>query len=139
MFFLVTPRYFCAVLIDNQPPKLNRMKSLILSFTLFFTVNTTGTISNEITAEQIILAIAEDDFEFITTAINSRQINPNELFNGKTLLIHAVEHDKAEMINLLVRLGARINAVGEDGYRPMEIAKRQNKIYAQAELIVITS
>ena len=114
------------------------MKTLSLSFLLFFTFNTTA-VAAEITAEQVIAAIAQDDFDFITKAIQSRQINPNEMFNGKTLLIHAVEHDKAEMINLLVRLGARINAVGEDGYRPMEIAKMQNKIYAQAELIVITS
>jgi hypothetical protein len=43
------------------------------------------------------------------------------------------------MINHLVRLGARLSTVGSDGYRPMEIAKMQQKIHAQAELIVITS
>ena len=67
----------------------------------------------------------------------TRQINPNELFNGKTLLIIAVEDDNAEMINHLVRLGARLSTVGVDGYRPMEIAKMQQKIYAQGLLFIL--
>lgn len=115
------------------------MKSLILSLLISLSNTTTSPVVDEITAEQVITAIAQDDFDFITQAIQTRQINPNEIFNGKTLLIIAVEHDKAEMINLLVRFGARINAIGDDGYRPMEIAKMQQKIHAQAELIVITS
>ena len=115
------------------------MKSLIFNLLILFSLNATKAVANEITAEQVITAIAQDDFDFITQAIMTRQINPNELFNGKTLLIIAVEDDNAEMINLLVRLGARLSTVGVDGYRPMEIAKMQQKIYAQAELIVITS
>ncbi len=115
------------------------MKSLIFNLLILFSLNATKAVANEITAEQVITAIAQDDFDFITQAIMTRQINPNELFNGKTLLIIAVEDDNAEMINHLVRLGARLSTVGIDGYRPMEIAKMQQKIYAQAELIVITS
>ena len=115
------------------------MKSLIFNLLILFSLNATKAVANEITAEQVTTAIAQDDFDFITQAIMTRQINPNELFNGKTLLIIAVEDDNAEMINHLVRLGARLSTVGVDGYRPMEIAKMQQKIYAQAELIVITS
>ena len=115
------------------------MKNLILFLLISVSINATSPVANEITAEQVITAIAQDDFDFITQVIKARQINPNELFNGKTLLIHAIENDNAEMINLLVRLGARLSTVGVDGYRPMEIAKMQQKIHAQAELIVITS
>lgn len=115
------------------------MKSLIFNLLILFSLNATTVVANEITAEQIISAIEADDFDFITNAIVNRQINPNELFNGKTLLILAVEDDNAEMINHLVRLGARLSTVGLDGYRPMEIAVMQQKIHAQAELIVITS
>ena len=115
------------------------MKSLIFNLLILFSFNATKVVANEITAEQVIAAIQEDDFDFNTKAIKSRQINPNELFNGKTLLIIAVEDDNAEMINHLVRLGARLSAVGVDGYRPMEIAKMKQKIHAQAEIIVITS
>ena len=115
------------------------MKSLIFNLLILFSLNATQVVASEITAEQVIAAIVEDDFDFITNVIKTRQINPNELFNGKTLLIIAVEDDNAEMINHLVRLGARLSTVGADGYRPMEIAKMQQKIHAQAELIVITS
>ena len=115
------------------------MKSLIFSLLILFSFNSTKVVANEITAEQVIAAIQEDDFDFITNAIKTRQINPNELFNGKTLLIIAVEDDNAEMINHLVRLGARLSTVGDDGYRPMEIAKMKQKIHALAEIIVITS
>jgi hypothetical protein len=115
------------------------MKNLIFNLLILFSLHATKVVANEITAEQVIAAIVEDDFDFITNVIKTRQINPNELFNGKTLLIIAVEDDNAEMINHLVRLGARLSTVGADGYRPMEIAKMQQKIHAQAELIVITS
>ena len=115
------------------------MKSLIFNLLILFSLNATQVVASEITAEQVIAVIEENDFDFITNAIMTRQINPNELFNGKTLLIIAVEDDNAEMINHLVRLGARLSTVGVEGYRPMEIAKMQQKIYAQAEIIVITS
>jgi len=115
------------------------MKSLIFNLLTLFSLNATNVVANEITAEQVTSAIVRNDFDFITDAIMTRQINPNELFNGKTLLIIAVEDDNAEMINHLVRLGARLSTVGVDGYRPMEIAQMQQKIHAQAEIIVITS
>ena len=115
------------------------MKSLIFNLLILFSLNATKVVANDITAEQVINAIAEDDFDFITNAIMTRQINPNELFKGKTLLIIAVEDDNAEMINHLVRLGARLSIAGDDGYRPIEIAKMQQKIHALAEIIIITS
>ena len=115
------------------------MKNLIFNLLLLFSLNATKVVANEITAEQIITAIVQDDFDFVKQAIMTRQINPNKLINGKTLLIIAVEDDNAEMINHLVRLGASLSITGIDGYSPMEIAIMQQKIHAQAELIVISS
>ena len=77
------------------------MKSLIFNLLILFSFNATQVVASEITAEKVIAAIEENDFDFITNAIKTSQINPNELFNGKTLLIIAVEDDNAEMINHL--------------------------------------
>lgn len=105
---------------------------------LFFGTNIYAS-AEELSAEKIITAITQDDFNFIQQAIESRKLSPNEMIQGKTLLIHAVELDKAEMVNLLVRSGARLDIPDTNGYTPMEIARKENKVYALAELIVITS
>ena len=80
-----------------------------------------------------------EDFELVENALKSRMISANQKFNGKTLLIYAVISDKAEMINLLVRYGANLNTPADDGLTPMEYAEKLNKIYAKAEIIVITA
>lgn len=93
----------------------------------------------EISAETVISAIAKDDFEFMENAFKQKRLNPNQRYNGKTLLIHAVLHDKAEMVNLLVTQGARLDIPGDEGLTPMEHAQKTQAIHALAELIVITA
>ena len=44
-----------------------------------------------------------------------------------------------EMINLLVRYGANLNTPADDGLTPMEYAEKLGKVYAKAEIIVITA
>lgn len=113
---------------------------LLLIYTLMnvFTNNTAET-NIEISAQTVITAIAEDDFRFMESAFKQRLLNPNQLYNGKTLLIHAVLLDKAEMVNLLVSRGALLDIPGDEGLTPMEYARKIQAIHALAELIVIAA
>lgn len=108
---------------------------LSLVSTLLIVVNS----PSEITAKSVINAIENENFSFIENAMATGQLRPNDVFNGKTLLIHAVMQDKAEMINLLVSRGANIYMASDEGLIPMDYAIRHNKVHAQAELIVISS
>ena len=101
--------------------------------------NVPAEVNIEISAETVITAIAKDDFEFMESALKQRLLNPNQRYNGKTLLIHAVLHDKAEMVNLLVARGARLDIPGDEGLTPMEYAQKIQAIHALAELIVIAA
>ncbi len=115
------------------------MKTILIYFlTSFFTLPT-PTSNGDVNAAQVISAIASDDYMFIENALTQKTIHPNQLFEGKTMLIHAVILDKPEMINLLVRRGAQLNYPCSQGLTPMEYAEKFKSIYAQAEIIVITA
>ena len=43
------------------------------------------------------------------------------------------------MVRLLVLRGARLDYVDDEGYNPKEYARKTQKIYALAEIIVITA
>lgn len=116
------------------------MKSLLINF-LFnaLLLNSSSFNLNEITAEAVVLAIANEDFTLVNEAFDKRLLNPNEIYNGKPLLLHAIDQDNAEMVRLLISRGARLNYVDAAGYNPKEYARMHNKIYALAEIIVITA
>ena len=116
------------------------MKSILFYSVMnlfFFNTPTLKTI--EITEETVVAAMAKEDFNFISMALDKRLLNPNEKYNGKPLLFYAIDYDSAEVVNLLVRRGARLDYVDAEGYSPKEYAKRTQKIYALAEIIVITA
>ena len=110
----------------------------IFFISLFFNINT-SLFNEEITTDSIISAIENNDFEYIERIISKGLIDRNGIYDGKTLLIHAVVNDNAEMINVLVRKGCSLSIPGEDGYLPEEWARKLNKIHALAEIIVITA
>ena len=112
---------------------------LFLALTTILSTNNFTEKNNKVSIQQFIEAIESEDFELVENALKSRMISANQKFNGKTLLIYAVISDKAEMINLLVRYGANLNTTADDGLTPMEYAEKLNKIYAKAEIIVITA
>tara|TARA_Y100000992_G_scaffold211865_1_gene145722 strand:+ start:2516 stop:2863 length:348 start_codon:yes stop_codon:yes gene_type:complete len=114
--------------------------NLIQIFFISLFLNTNTTLFNEeITTDTIISAIENNDFEYIERIISKGLIDRNGMYDGKTLLIHAVVNDNAEMINVLVRKGCSLSIPGEDGYLPEEWARKLNKIHALAEIIVITA
>lgn len=116
------------------------MKNAILLFVFnALVLSSPSAKSNEITAEAVVAAIAKEDFTLINTAFDQRLLSPNEKVNGKPLLIHAIDHDKPEMVRLLVLRGARLDYVDDEGYNPKEYARKTQKIYALAEIIVITA
>ena len=112
---------------------------LIYFLTAFFSSPVPTSKVEVIKAAQVISAIASDDYLFIENALSQKSIHPNQLFEGKTMLIHAVILDKPEMINLLVRKGAQLSYPCNEGLTPMEYAEKFESIYAQAEIIVITA
>ncbi|MGB2305539.1 MAG: ankyrin repeat domain-containing protein [Flavobacteriaceae bacterium] len=112
---------------------------LFLALSTILSINNINEKTDEVSIQQIIEAIESEDFELVENALKNRIISANETFNGKTLLIYAVISDKAEMINLLVRYGANLNTPADDGLTPMEYAEKLGKVYAKAEIIVITA
>tara|TARA_X000001036_G_scaffold323313_1_gene301768 strand:+ start:425 stop:751 length:327 start_codon:yes stop_codon:yes gene_type:complete len=93
----------------------------------------------KISTEKVISAIENNNYSYIEEILDKRLIGRNDLFNGKTLIIHAVINDNGEMINLLVRKGCSLQVTCEEGYLPIEWAEKLNKIYALAEIIVISA
>ena len=126
--------YFC-IEIKNTII-MNLIKIFFVS--LFLNINTSS-FNDEITTDNIISAIENNDFKFIEKIISKGLVDRNGLYDGKTLLIHAVIDDNAEMINVLVRKGCSLSVAGEDGYLPEEWARKLNKFHALAEIIVITA
>ena len=115
---------------------MNLINILLASIIL----NINITVSDEgITVDNIIEAIQNNNFEFIETGLSKGLIDRNATYNGKTLLIHAVINDNAEMINVLVRKGCSLSVPGDEGYLPEEWARKLNKVHALAEIIVITA
>ena len=112
---------------------------LFLALSTILTTNNISEKSNKVSIQQFIEAIESEDFELVENALKNRIISANQTLNGKTLLIYAVISDKAEMINLLVRYGANLNIPADDGLTPMEYAEKLDKVYAKAEIIVITA
>ena len=120
--------------------KIYLFMNLIQIFFISLFLNTNTTLFNEeITTDTIISAIENNDFEYIERIISKGLIDRNGIYDGKTLLIHAVVNDNAEMINVLVRKGCSLSIPGADGYLPEEWARKLNKIHALAEIIVITA
>ena len=112
-------------------------KSLTILFFFFSLTTISAMYPKDSTIESFVNAIKEDNFNYITSVLKSKQLNVNQAYNGKSLLLYAIDFDNAEMVNLLVRYGARLNVTNEAGETPREYAKSQNKILALAELIVI--
>ena len=115
------------------------MKTFLIFFLSTFLNNSTPTAVSDVSAEEIISAIASDDYLFIENALSLKSIHPNQFFDGKTMLIHAVILDKPEMVNLLVRRGAQLGLPCDEGFTPLEYAEKLESIYAQAEIIVISA
>ena len=114
------------------------MKTTLSILFICFSLNTvSATFSKETSIEIFVTAIKEDNFNYITSVLRSKQLNVNQAYNGKSLLFYAIDFDNAEMVNLLVRYGARLDLTNDAGETPLEYAKSQNKILALAELIVI--
>ena len=110
----------------------------ILLASLFLNINISVS-SEDITADNIIEAIENNNFEFIERGLSKGLINGNATYKRKTLLIHAVMNDNAEMINVLVRKGCSLSVPCDEGYLPEEWARKLNKVHALAEIIVITA
>ncbi|MDA9330634.1 ankyrin repeat domain-containing protein [Flavobacteriaceae bacterium] len=115
------------------------MKTFLIYFLTTLLSSSTPIAVTEVSAEEIISAIASDDYLFIENALSQKSIHPNQFFDGKTMLIHAVILDKPEMINLLVRRGAQLSLPCNEGLTPLEYAEKLESIYAQAEIIVISA
>lgn len=115
------------------------MKAHLIYFIASFILFTSFSKPEEISAEEVVSAISNENFVWLESVIKSRQLNPNLMIDGKTLLIHAVMHNKAEMINLLVRNGANLDLEDINGNTPYQCALKWNKIHALAEIIVITA
>ncbi|MDA0935883.1 MAG: hypothetical protein O2878_02025 [Bacteroidetes bacterium] len=85
-----------------------------------------------------LIAIENEDYDYIENVLSSGAISPRAVVNGKPLIIHAAIHDKAEMILLLASYGAMINnPICDEGKDIMEYAKENNAIHAQAQIIII--
>jgi len=85
-----------------------------------------------------LIAIENEDYDYIENVLSSGAISPRAVVNGKPLIIHAAIHDKAEMILLLASYGAMINnPTCDEGKDIMEYAKENNAIHAQAQIIII--
>ena len=112
---------------------MNTFLTLVSLF--FFSVET----PSNFTVETVIQAMENEDFTFVEEALTKGGLSPNAFFEGKSLLVHAVMLDKAEMVRLLIVKGAHLYMASEEGMIPMDYAIKYQKIHAQAELIVITS
>jgi len=85
-----------------------------------------------------LIAIENEDYDYIENVLSSGAISPRAVVNGKPLIIHAAIQDKAEMILLLASYGAMINnPICDKGKDIMEYAKENNAIHAQAQIIII--
>jgi len=85
-----------------------------------------------------LIAIENEDYDYIENVLSSGAISPRAVVNGKPLIIHAAIQDKAEMILLLASYGAMINnPICDEGKDIMEYAKENNAIHAQAQIIII--
>ena len=115
------------------------MKTFLIYFLTTLLSSSTSSFTSEVSAAQIISAIASDDYLFIENALSQKSIHPNQFFDGKTMLIHAVILDKPEMVNLLVRRGAQLSLPCNEGLTPLEYAEKLESIYSQAEIIVISA
>ena len=116
------------------------MKTILSILFVCFSLSTvSATFSKDSKIEIFVTAIKEDNFNYITSVLRNKQLNVNEAYNGKSLLFYAIDFDNAEMVNLLVRYGARLDLTNQAGETPIEYAKSQNKILALAELIVIVA
>jgi len=113
----------------------------LYTFSMLILVSNNSFINSieKISTEKVISAIENNNYSYIEEILDKRLIGRNDLFNGKTLIIHAVINDNGEMINLLVRKGCSLQVSCEDGYLPIEWAEKLNKIYALAEIIVISA
>ena len=88
--------------------------------------------------EKALMAIQNDDYNYIEFVINQGLLSPKTFVNGKPLIIHAAILDKPEMILLLASYGAMIiDPICEEGKNIMEHAQENNSILAQAQIIVI--
>ena len=115
------------------------MKAHLIYFIASFILFTSFSKPTEISAEEVVHAISNENYVWLESVIKSKQLNPNFMIEGKTLLIHAVFYDKAEMVNLLVRNGANLEIEDSNGNTPYQCALKWNKIHALAEIIVITA
>ena len=88
--------------------------------------------------EKALMAIQNDNYNYIEFVINQGLLSPKTFVNGKPLIIHAAILDKPEMILLLASYGAMIiDPICEEGKNIMEHAQENNSILAQAQIIVI--
>jgi len=88
--------------------------------------------------EKMVDAIASEDYEFVESVLKSKQVSPTSMVYGKPLIIHAVIHNKPEMVLLLAEYGAmRVDPLCEDGKDVFDYAKEYESTLALAQIIVI--
>ena len=88
--------------------------------------------------EKALMAIQNDNYNYIEFAINQGVLNPKTFVDGKPLIIHAAILNKPEMILLLASYGAMIiDPICNEGKNIMEHAQENNSILAQAQIILI--
>ena len=114
-----------------------KLSTIILSAIIFsFSTAKTTPLSPEQKAK-VINAFDTLDYVYFETAFAKKQLDPNQFIDGKPLLIHAVINDQPEMVRLLIRFGARLTVVSEEGYDVDYYADKYKSIHAKSELIVI--
>ena len=88
--------------------------------------------------EKMVDAIASEDYEFVESVLKSKQVSPTSMVYGKPLIIHAVIHNKPEMVLLLTEYGAmRVDPLCEDGKDVFDYAQEYKSTLALAQIIVI--
>ncbi len=88
--------------------------------------------------ERMVDAIASEDYQFVESVLKSKRVKPTALVYGKPLIIHAVIHNKPEMVLLLAEYGAmRVDPLCKDGKDVFDYAQEYGSTLALAQIIVI--
>ncbi len=88
--------------------------------------------------QRVVDAIASEDYQFVESVLKSKKVNATSLVYGKPLIIHAVIHNKPEMVLLLAEYGAmNVDPLCKDGKDVFDYAKQFKSTLALAQIIVI--
>ena len=111
------------------------MRQFIISLSaIFLIISTTNAYSND--ASLIYKFIKESNAPQVRIEL-SKGVSFNDLYNGGTAIHWAAKSNSTEIIDMLVNIGADMNAKGEDGETPLHWALFNGSVEAAMHLMEI--